>query len=83
MNKLIIKLFTENWNGEEVTKNIDTMKKQLFKNLDDQLNGYWSGSTAYYIMTKGGFLIDSKRGTKKELTVLGKLFIELYRKECK
>ena len=76
IDDLVKKLFDENWHGDGVKKNIETMKKQLHKNLQNQLDGYWSGSTAYHIMTKGGFLIDSKRGSKKELTELGKIFME-------
>ena len=56
------------------------MKAQLYKNLNDQLNGYWSGSTAYFIMTHGGFLKDSKKSTNKSLTALGELFIKDYEK---
>lgn len=52
------------------------MRKQLYKNLKDQLNGYLSGSSAYSIMVYGGFLVDSKSGTKKELTELGERFIK-------
>lgn len=78
IDKIIFELFTNNWVGETVTKDLDNMKKQLHKNLINQVDGYWSGSTAYHIMTKGGFLIDSKSGTKKELTELGKVFIKEY-----
>jgi hypothetical protein len=85
MNELIEKLFKENWHGKETTKSLDNMKAQLYKNLNDQLNGYWSGSTAYYIMTKGGFLVDSKRPSKrkekKQLTELGKMFMKEYEDE--
>ncbi len=80
IDNIIKKMFEENWSGKSTIKSIDTMKKQLYKNLNDQLNGYWSGSTAYYIMTRGGFLIDAKRGTKKELTELGKIFMDEYNK---
>lgn len=65
IDKLISYTFHMYWNGSYTLSSIDNMKKQLHKNLTDQLNGYWSGRTAYAIMTKGGFLIDSKRGTKK------------------
>jgi hypothetical protein len=77
---IIHKLFIENWSGNRVKENINTMKKQLYKNLNDQINGYWSGSTAYHIMTTGGFLIDAKSGINKELTELGKVFIRRYEK---
>lgn len=75
MDNLIFKMFTDNWFGKSVTENIYTMRKQLYKNLKNQIDGYWSGSTAYHIMTKGGFLIDGKSSTKKELTEFGKMFM--------
>lgn len=82
IEKLIFKMFKNNWVGEETTKNIHSMKKQLHKNLSDQIDGYWSGSTAYYIMTKGGFLIDSKSGTKKKLSSLGQMFMDEYKSKA-
>lgn len=83
VDKAIQDLFEENWYGKETLKSLDSMKAQLYKNLNDQLDGYWSGSTAYYIMTKGGFLIDAKSGTKKQLTTLGELFMRSYEKTKK
>lgn len=55
------------------------MKEQLHKTLQNQLDGYWSGSTAYHIVTKGGFLFDCKRDAKKELTPLGQMFMDQYK----
>lgn len=81
IDERVKKLFQDNWTGEHTLKSLENMKKQLHKNLTDQMNGYWSGSTAYFIMTNGGFLIDAKSGTKKQLTEFGKLFIETYEKE--
>lgn len=54
---------------------VKKMRAQLYKNLGNQIDGYWSGSSAYNIMTKGGFLIDAKRNTNKQLTELGKMFM--------
>lgn len=76
INEIIEDMFNQNWTGEYTLSSIENMRKQLYKNLKDQLNGYWSGSSAYSIMVHGGFLIDSKRGTKKQLTALGEKFIE-------
>lgn len=76
---LISKIFNKYWFGDDTLSSIEKMKKQLHKNLTDQLNGYWSGSSAYAIMVHGGFLKDSKRGTKKELTELGKMFMDTYK----
>ena len=76
LNEIIEDVFNQNWTGEDTLSSIENMRKQLYKNLQDQLNGYWSGSSAYSIMVYGGFLVDSKRGTKKQLTVLGEKFIE-------
>jgi len=52
------------------------MKAQLSKTLQNQIDGYWSGHTAYSIAVDGGFLIDTKHGTYKELTELGKTFLK-------
>lgn len=76
LNKIIERMFNLYWHGEDTLSCIENMRKQLYKNLTDQLNGFWSGQSAYSIMTKGGFLVDSKSGTKKELTELGKRFIK-------
>ena len=74
-DEVIYKLFSTYWVGTQ-QDNLELAKKQLYKNLTDQVNGYWSGSTAYYIMTTGGFLIDGKKGTKKKLTSIGEMFME-------
>lgn len=76
INEIIEKMFNTYWHGEDTLKSIENMRKQLYKNLTDQMNGFWSGRSAYLIMTKGGFLVDSKSGTKKELTELGKKFMK-------
>ena len=80
IDKLIFDLFNRHWVGESVTKSIDNMKEQLHKNLLDQTRGYWSGSSAYRIMTTGGFLIDAKSCTYKKLTALGQMFMDNYGK---
>lgn len=74
-DEVIFKLFNNCWCGPQ-SEDVELAKKQLLKNLTDQVNGYWSGSTAYYIMTTGGFLIDGKKGTKKKLTAIGEMFVE-------
>ena len=77
-------MFSNRWSGDLNKAPIEDMQKQLYKNLQDQINGYWSGRTAYGIMVDGGFLIDSKRkrikdtgmAKGKKLTVLGQMFME-------
>lgn len=81
IDKIIFELFSENWSGEPIKSSLDDMKKQLYKNLKDQIKGYWSGHTAYFIMVNGGFLIDAKSSTKKKLTKLGEIFIEEYEEQ--
>ena len=84
IDKIIFKLFSRNWHGDLSSSTIEAMRLQLRNNLQDQVNGYWSGSTAYYIMTKGGFLVDSKRKPiessgmceGKKLTALGQMFMD-------
>lgn len=80
IDELIKKLFLENWHGAETTKSLANMKEQLNKNLNDQNEGYASGSTAFYIMVQGGFLSPNKKGKTGTLTELGKMFIEDYKK---
>ena len=83
MNKKIKDLFSSRWFGHLSSASIDEMRAQLRKNLQNQIDGYWSGSTAYSIMVDGGFLVDAKRvsiaGTNmaegKSLTALGKEFM--------
>lgn len=80
IDQVIFNLFSDRWveSNPFVTKDIDSMKKQLHKNLRDQVNGYWSGHTAYHLMVGGGFLIDAKSGTKKKLTAFGQVFMDNY-----
>ncbi len=73
INEIIDKLFNaEQWGIED---SISAKREQLHKNLTDQVNGWWSGHTAYQIMTKGGFLIDGKSCSIKKLTALGDVFM--------
>lgn len=82
-----MKLFNERWSKDISDGDLDGMKAQLYKNLTDQVNGFWSGHTAYNLMVDGGFLIDSKRvrikGATgacegKKLTVMGQMFMDRY-----
>jgi len=76
INKMISELFDRNWSGA-ASNNLREARRQLYKNLTDQSIGYWSGHSAYYIMTKGGFLIDAKHvnGRPKIITALGLKFM--------
>lgn len=76
IDKIIEDLFRERWTGELVLRCLENMKAQLAKTLKNQLDGYWSGSTAYGIAVDGGFLKDGKRNEAKELTELGKRFLQ-------
>lgn len=87
IDKIIHEMFSENWSGSLSEAPICEMREQLYKNLQNQIDGYWSGSTAYHIMTKGGFLVDSKRmriedsgmAKGKQLTALGEMFVADYK----
>ena len=87
-NEIIKKMFSTRWSGYLSTGGIEDMRSQLRKNLQNQIDGYWSGSSAYRIMVEGGFLIDSKRipigkagmCKGKKLTALGELFMESWSK---
>lgn len=83
-DKIIHKLFSTRWSGDLSGASIEKMRAQLHKNLQNQVDGFWSGHTAYHIMVDGGFIIDSKRvrdGNSgrckgKKLTVLGQIFMD-------
>lgn len=79
INEIISEMFAKNWCGA-AANDLELARKQLHKNLKDQTNGYWSGHSAYQIMTKGGFLVDEKHvnGKAKKLTALGKKFMSSY-----
>lgn len=87
MDEKIKELFGKYWSGYFGDNPIQGMRRQLHKSLSDQVAGYWSGGSAYAIMTKGGFLVDSKRirikgsnmAEGKQLTELGQQFMESMR----
>ena len=64
--------------GEKVNICVEAKRMQIVKTLRDQVAGYWSGHTAYQIAVYGGFLKDAKSSETKELTHLGKAFLEAY-----
>lgn len=43
INKIIHKLFSSRWTGDLNSSPIGDMRKQLHKNLKNQVDGYWSG----------------------------------------
>lgn len=75
MDRVISDLF-RCWVGA-ASNDVEIAKEQLKKNLNDQIAGYWSGATAYWIMTHGGFLLDGKKGEKKKLTAFGHEFMRM------
>lgn len=83
IDQIIEKLFSERWSSDLANAPIQDKREQLYKTLVSQINGYWSGNTAYNIAVDGGFLKDSKWKTDKktnlcvgkELTFLGIMFM--------
>ena len=61
--------------GEPTNNSVELKRAVIDKTLRDQIGGYWSGHTAYHIVIRGGFLIDSKSGCEKKLTALGYEFL--------
>jgi len=84
IDKIIHQLFSIRWSGDLNKSPIEDMRKQLHKNMQNQIDGFWTGHTAYHIMVDGGFLIDAKRKRiedtgmceGKKLTVLGQMFMD-------
>lgn len=81
IDELISELF-KGWVGP-ASESLEMSKQQLHKNLSDQVAGYWSGSTAYWIMTHGGFLVDAPSGKPKKLTALGQMFMNEMKEQQK
>lgn len=61
--------------GEAIDNCVKAKRALIAKTLNNQLQGYWTGHTAYHIAVDGGFLHDAKRGAEKKLTALGKVFL--------
>ncbi|AUR84291.1 coil containing protein [Vibrio phage 1.052.A._10N.286.46.C3] len=88
IDSVIYHLYSSRWNGQLAGATIGDMRNQLYKTLTDQVNGYWSGHSAYQIAVDGGFLIDSKRKRieginrceGKTLTMFGEMFMKLMEK---
>jgi len=87
IDNIIFELFTSRWSGDLNKSPIADMRAQLYKNMKNQIDGFWTGHTAYFIMVDGGFLIDAKRVRNKpengmckgkKLTVMGKMFMDSY-----
>ncbi len=76
IDQVIHELFSNNWTPDLRSASIGKMRAQLYKNLKDQLAGYWTGHTAYWILIEGGFIVDGPRGTAKQLTRFGSMFKE-------
>ncbi|QNE55626.1 hypothetical protein H5404_03075 [Vibrio parahaemolyticus] len=76
IDQVIHDLSSNNWTSDLRTAPIDKMRAQLYKNLKDQLAGYWTGHTAYWILVNGGFIVDGPKGTAKQLTRFGSMFKE-------
>ncbi|TNZ86912.1 hypothetical protein CGK40_24080 [Vibrio parahaemolyticus] len=76
IDQVIHELFSNSWTPDLRTAPINKMRAQLYKNLKDQLAGYWTGHTAYWILVNGGFIVDGPKGTAKQLTRFGSMFKE-------
>jgi hypothetical protein len=67
--------------GEVINNSTEAKRDVIAKTLRNQVNGYWSGHTAYRIVTAGGFLVDAKFSEIKRLTALGVAFLENHKEQ--
>lgn len=74
-DKVIKKLFADRWTENLANADIVEQRAQVYKTLHNQVDGFWSGHTAYNLVVDAGFLINSKSGSKKRLTLLGEDFM--------
>ena len=75
IDSIIEKLFRNRWSGNLSSAPVSEMRKQLQKTLQNQLDGYWSGHTAYHLSVDGGFMLNKKKNEKAKLTKLGEIFM--------
>ena len=75
-DEYINKLFEGTNFGRPVNESVVKKRELIAKTLRNQVDGYWSGHTAYHIVIDGGFLLDAKSGKPKVLTALGEAFLE-------
>jgi len=71
-------LFSGSNFGEATNNCVKRKRKQIAKTLRDQVEGFWSGHTAYHIAVDGGFLVNAGKGVPKRLTPLGRAYLETY-----
>ncbi len=76
IDQIIHELFSTYWVGSLSYGPIKSQRSQLYKNLKDQLVGYWTGHAAYHMLVTGGFIVDGPRGKAKSITTLGSMFRE-------
>ncbi|ETZ11011.1 hypothetical protein ACRW9P_22560 [Vibrio parahaemolyticus] len=74
IDQVIHELFSSCWVGSLSYGPIKSQRAQLYKNLKNQLDGYWTGHTAYWMLVEGGFIVDGPTGTAKQLTRFGSMF---------
>lgn len=74
-DEYINQLFEGSNFGDAVNSCVKQKRALLAKTLRNQVEGYWSGHTAYHIAVDGGFLKDAKQGPKR-LTALGAAFLQ-------
>jgi len=75
-DEYINKLFEGTDFGTPINNSVLEKRKTLRGALANQTMGFWSGSTMYRLMIRGGFLIDAPSESKKKLTLLGEAFID-------
>lgn len=71
----INRLFAGTNFGEAINNSVIKKREHIAKTLQNQIDGYWSGHTAYNIVVHGGFLVDAKSGEEKKLTTKGQRFL--------
>ena len=72
----INKLFDGTNFGEPTNGSVEEKRKLIKESLRNQLDGFWTGRTMYHILIDGGFLKDAKTSEPKELTALGRAFLQ-------
>jgi len=75
-DEFINKIFEGTDFGVPVNRSVAAKRDLLYCTLQNQMNGFWAGSTMHLIMVNGGFLKDAKFSEPKELTHLGREYLK-------
>jgi len=74
-DEFINKIFEGTDFGVTVNRSVAAKRDLLYCTLQNQINGFWAGSTMYSIMVNGGFFKKTRFSESHELTHRGREYL--------